>query len=84
MEVVGLTSDYRLTEAEWAELMAEEASQDHEQQTIRELPYLQVSRGVLAKKQQLLPRRDLLRVVLNQQDRQKSEGGKLRYIPLAQ
>ena len=61
MEVVGLTSDYRLTEAEWAELMAEEASQHHEQQAIRELPYLQVSRGVLAKKQQLLPGRDLLR-----------------------
>ncbi|GKZ17971.1 hypothetical protein AbraIFM66951_007849 [Aspergillus brasiliensis] len=60
MEVVGLTRDHRLTEAEWAELMAEEASPHHTQQATRELPYLQVSRGVLAKKQQLLPGRDLL------------------------
>ncbi|KAJ5725269.1 catalytic protein [Penicillium malachiteum] len=60
MEVVGLTRDYQLTEVEWAELMAEEASSHHEQQATRELPYLQVSRGVLAKKQQLLLGRDLL------------------------
>ncbi|OQE38673.1 hypothetical protein PENCOP_c008G01380 [Penicillium coprophilum] len=60
MEVVGLTRDHRLTEAEWAELMAEEASPHHTQQATRELPYLQVSRGVLAKKQQLPPGRDLL------------------------
>ncbi|CRL21407.1 Alpha/beta hydrolase fold-1 [Penicillium camemberti] len=61
MEVVGLTHDYRLTEVEWAELMAEEASPHHTQQATRELPYLQISRAVLAKKQQLLPGRDLLR-----------------------
>ncbi|GKZ36670.1 hypothetical protein AbraIFM66950_007845 [Aspergillus brasiliensis] len=60
MEVVGLARDHRLTEVEWAELMAEEASPHHTQQATRELPYLQVSRGVLAKKQQLLPGRDLL------------------------
>ncbi|KAJ5700795.1 hypothetical protein N7536_003808 [Penicillium majusculum] len=61
MEVVGLTRDYRLTEVEWAELMAEEASPHHTQQATRELPYLQISRAVLAKKQQLLPGRDPLR-----------------------
>ncbi|KAJ5749319.1 uncharacterized protein N7511_011015 [Penicillium nucicola] len=60
MEVVELTREYRLTEIEWAELMAEEASLHHTQQATRELSYLQVSRAVLAKKQQLLPSRDLL------------------------
>ncbi|KAJ5797502.1 alpha/beta hydrolase [Penicillium pulvis] len=61
MEVVGLTRDHRLTESEWKELMAEESSDKHAHQAVRELPYLQVSRGVLAKKQQLLPGRDLLK-----------------------
>lgn len=61
MEVVGLTRDHRLTESEWKELMAEESSDKHAHQAARELPYLQVSRGVLAKKQQLLPGRDLLK-----------------------
>jgi hypothetical protein len=61
MEVVGLTRSYRLTEVEWAELMAEEDSPHHTQQATRELPYLQISRAVLAEKQQLLPGRDLLR-----------------------
>ncbi|PWY82052.1 catalytic protein [Aspergillus heteromorphus CBS 117.55] len=60
MEVVGLTRDYRLTESEWAELMAEEASPHHERQAVRELPHLQISRAVLAQKQQLRPGRDLL------------------------
>ncbi|GKZ91466.1 hypothetical protein AnigIFM59636_003723 [Aspergillus niger] len=55
MEVVGLTHDYRLTDSEWAELMAEEASPHHERQAVRELPYLQISRAVLAQKQQLRP-----------------------------
>lgn len=61
MEVVGLTRDYRLTESEWKELMAEESSDQHARQAVRELPYLQVSRGTLAEKQQLLPGRDLLK-----------------------
>jgi hypothetical protein len=61
MEVVGLTRDYRLTEVEWADLMTEEASDHHMQQATRELPYLQISRAVLAKKNQLLPGRDILR-----------------------
>ncbi|KAJ5617176.1 catalytic protein [Penicillium hordei] len=60
MEVVGLTRDHRLTESEWAELMAEEASPHHERQAVRELPHLQTSRSVLAQKQQLRPGRDLL------------------------
>ena len=60
MEVVGLTRDYQLTESEWAELMAEEASPHHARQAVRELPYLQRSRVVLAKKQQLRPGLDLL------------------------
>lgn len=55
MEVVGLTHDYRLTDSEWAELMAEEASPHHERQAVRELPCLQISRAVLAQKQQLRP-----------------------------
>jgi pimeloyl-ACP methyl ester carboxylesterase len=60
MEVVGLTRDHRLTGSEWKELMAEESSDKHARQAVRELPYLQVSRSILAKKQQLLPGRDLL------------------------
>ncbi|PWY93045.1 alpha/beta hydrolase [Aspergillus sclerotioniger CBS 115572] len=60
MEVVGLKSDYRLTEDEWAELMDEEDSTHHSQQAVRELPYLQISRAVLAEKQQLRPGLDLL------------------------
>ena len=31
IEVTGLTRDYRLTEVEWAELIAEEASPHHTQ-----------------------------------------------------
>ncbi|KAJ5639192.1 alpha/beta hydrolase [Penicillium longicatenatum] len=42
------------------ELMAEESSDKHARQAVRELPYLQVNRSILAKKQQLLPGRDLL------------------------
>ena len=61
MEVVGLTRDHRLTESEWKELMAEESSDGHTRQAVRELPYLQISRGELAKKQQLVPGRDLLK-----------------------
>ncbi|KAJ5508794.1 catalytic protein [Penicillium freii] len=60
MEVVGLTRDHRLTESEWAELMAEEASPHHERQAVRELPYLQISRKLLAQKHQVLPGRNLL------------------------
>lgn len=60
MEVVGLHRDHGLTESEWVELMAEEASPHHARQAVRELPYLQISRGVLAQKQQLRPGRDLL------------------------
>ncbi|KGO38148.1 hypothetical protein PEX1_050260 [Penicillium expansum] len=59
-EVVGLDRDHRLTESEWAEMMAEELSPHHERQAVRELPQLQISRGVLAKKEQLRPGRDLL------------------------
>ncbi|KAJ6174535.1 catalytic protein [Penicillium canescens] len=55
MEVVGLSHDHQLTDAEWAELMAEEASSHHARQAVRELPYLQISRPVLARKQQLHP-----------------------------
>ncbi|QQK40302.1 Alpha/beta hydrolase, putative [Penicillium digitatum] len=54
-EVVGLNRDHRLTESEWAELIAEERSPHHERQAARELPQLQISRDVLAKKQQLRP-----------------------------
>lgn len=60
MEITGLTRDYRLTDLEWKELMSEEASDKHARQAVRELPYLQVSRAVLAEKQQLLPGRNLL------------------------
>jgi len=60
MEVVGLTRDHRLTPAEWKELMAEEASDHHARQAALELPYLQISRGVLAAKGQLRPGLDLM------------------------
>jgi hypothetical protein len=60
MEVVGLTKNYKLTESEWADLMAEEASEKHTLQANREMPYLQLSRAVIAKKQQLVPGRNLL------------------------
>ncbi|KAJ5569884.1 catalytic protein [Penicillium hispanicum] len=60
MEVVGLTRDHQLTGSEWKELMEEESSDKHARQAVRELPYLQVSRGTLAKRQQLIPGRDLL------------------------
>lgn len=61
MDVVGLTRDYKLSESEWRELMAEEASAHHEKQAVRELPQLQISREVLAKKKQLVPGKNLLR-----------------------
>ncbi|CAL5871771.1 uncharacterized protein PFLUO_LOCUS6024 [Penicillium psychrofluorescens] len=61
MEVVGLTKNYKLTESEWNELMAEEASEKHSRQAAREMPYLQVSRAVIAKKQQLIPGQNLLK-----------------------
>ncbi|PYH94655.1 catalytic protein [Aspergillus ellipticus CBS 707.79] len=61
MDVVGLKRGYKLSEEEWGELMAEEASLHHEQQAEREMPYLQISRAVLAEKRQLVPGRDLLR-----------------------
>ncbi|PYI05194.1 alpha/beta hydrolase [Aspergillus sclerotiicarbonarius CBS 121057] len=61
MEVVGLKREYALSEEEWGELMAEENREGHQRQAGRELPFLQVSRGVLASKEQLVPGRDLLR-----------------------
>lgn len=61
MQVVGLADDHRLTLSEWEELMAEEASEHHTRQAARELPYLQISRGVLAAKRQLHPGLDLMR-----------------------
>lgn len=61
MQVVGLADDRRLTSSEWEELMAEEASDHHTRQAMRELPYLQISRGVLAAKRQLQPGLDLMR-----------------------
>ncbi|RAL12877.1 alpha/beta fold hydrolase [Aspergillus homomorphus CBS 101889] len=60
MEVVGLTQDYKLAESEWRELMAEEASAKHAAQAEKELPFLQVSRKVLAEKWQLVSGRSLL------------------------
>ncbi|KAJ5888356.1 hypothetical protein N7495_008397 [Penicillium taxi] len=59
--LLGWPANIDWTEVEWAELMAEEASLHYIQQATRELPYLQISRAVLAKKKQLLPGRDLLR-----------------------
>ncbi|KGO76301.1 hypothetical protein PITC_037270 [Penicillium italicum] len=59
-EVVGLNRDHRLTESEWADMMTEELSPHHELQAVRELPQLQISRDVLAKKEQLRPGRNLL------------------------
>jgi pimeloyl-ACP methyl ester carboxylesterase len=61
MQVVGLVRDHRLTQDEWKELMAEETSDHHTRQAARELPYLQISRGVLAAKKQLRPGQDLMR-----------------------
>ena len=61
MEVVGLTKDYKLTESEWKDLMLEESSEKHARQAARELLYLQISRAVIAKKQQLIPSKDILK-----------------------
>ncbi|KAA8648416.1 hypothetical protein EYZ11_000344 [Aspergillus tanneri] len=61
METVGLTKDHQLTESEWNDLVAEESSSKHARQAGRELPYLQVSRAVIAEKQQLIPGQDLLK-----------------------
>jgi hypothetical protein len=60
---VGLARDYRLSQDELQELMAEEASErpSHASSRSRELPYLQLSRGVLAAKKHLRPRQDLMR-----------------------
>ena len=59
-EVTGIKRDYQLTESEWNDFLAEEASDKHTRQAIRELPYLQISRPVIAAKQQLLPGKNIL------------------------
>lgn len=61
MDVVGLMRDRVLTNEEWGDLMAEEQSEGHAKQAAQELPFLQVSRGVLAEKEQLVPGKDVLK-----------------------
>ncbi|RAL03483.1 alpha/beta fold hydrolase [Aspergillus ibericus CBS 121593] len=55
MDVVRLAGDHALSEAEWGELMAEEGREGYKMQAGLELPFLQVSRGVLGRKGQLVP-----------------------------
>lgn len=61
MDVVGLVRDRVLTDEEWDDLMAEENSEKHAKQAALEMPFLQVSRGVLAEKEQLVPGKDVMR-----------------------
>ncbi|KAJ5651327.1 uncharacterized protein N7484_005050 [Penicillium longicatenatum] len=58
-DVVGLTRDHQLTASEWSEYMNEQLSEKHVRQANREMPYLQVSRSVIAQKRQLEPGRNI-------------------------
>lgn len=59
-QITGIKRDHQLTETECNDFLAEEASDKHTRQAIRELPYLQVSRPVIAEKQQLSPGKNVL------------------------
>lgn len=61
MDVVRLVRDRVLTDEEWDDLMAEENSETHAKQAALEMPFLQVSRGVLSEKEQLVPGKDVMR-----------------------